>query len=182
LRRTGRACMSNLPEEILVARKFRVVRHTLRDRDGNPHVREIVVHPGAVTVIPLVDDDRVCLIRNFRFAVGKTLMELPAGTLESGEDPAVTAARELAEETGYRAASIEKLCEFYMSPGILSERMHLYLARGLSAGSAALEPGEQIENLIVPWDEAMQMTRDGTIEDAKTLVGLLYFDSMRRQA
>jgi ADP-ribose pyrophosphatase len=172
--------MSAPPEEILVARKFRVVRHTVQGRDGQWHSREIVEHPGAVTIIPLVDDDRVCLIRNFRLAAGRKLVELPAGTLESGEDPAATATRELAEETGYRAASIEKLCEFYMSPGILSERMHLYVARELSAGNAALEPGEEIETLVVPWADAMQMTRDGTIEDAKTLVGLLYYDRLRQ--
>jgi ADP-ribose pyrophosphatase len=113
-------------------------------------------------------------------AVGKTLVELPAGTLEPGEDPAVTAARELIEETGYRAAHLEKLREFYMSPGILNERMHLYLATGLAPGETALEPGEEIETLVVAWDEAVRMAVDGTIEDAKSLVGLLHYDAVRR--
>jgi ADP-ribose pyrophosphatase len=170
--------MSTKPEELLVTRKFRVVRHVTLGRDGKPHVKDIVEHPGAVTVLPLVDDQRVCLIRNDRIAAGKTLIELPAGTLEPGEDPAATAKRELAEETGFRAATLEKLCEFFMSPGILNERMHLFVARGLLPGAAALEPGENIEPLIVTWREAMQMVRDGSIEDAKTLVGLLYYDRL----
>jgi ADP-ribose pyrophosphatase len=171
--------MATEPEEILVTRRFRVVRHILLGPDGKLHVRETVQHPGAVTILPLLDDGRVCLIRNYRIAVDKTLVELPAGTLEGGEDPAMTAERELIEETGYRATSIEKLSEFYMSPGILNERMHLYLARGLRPGPAALEPGEQIETWVVPWAEAMRMAFDGTIQDAKTLVGLLYFDRVR---
>jgi ADP-ribose pyrophosphatase len=171
--------MATESEEILVTRRFRVVRQARLGPDGELYVREIVQHPGAVTILPLLDDGRVCLIRNYRVAVDKTLVELPAGTLEPGEDPALTAGRELIEETGYRAASIEKLSEFYMSPGILNERMHLYLARGLQAGPAALEPGEQIETWVVPWAEAMRMTCDGSIQDAKTLVGLLYFDRLR---
>ncbi len=171
--------MASEPEELLSTRKFRVVRHVTPGRDGTPHTREIVVHPGAVTILPLVDEDRVCLIRNRRVAAGKTLVELPAGTLEPGEDPAVTASRELIEETGYRAARMEKLCEFFMSPGILTERMYLFVARELTPGAARLEPGEDIETLVVDWNEAMRMVFDGTIEDAKTLVGLLYYDRQR---
>jgi ADP-ribose pyrophosphatase len=170
--------MTTQTEELLVTRRFRVVRHVEKDARG-VHVKETVQHPGAVAVLPLLDDERVCLIRNYRVAVGKTLIELPAGTLEPGEDPAVTAARELSEETGFRAATVEKLREFTMSPGILNERMHLFLARGLQSGPSALEPGEIIETLVVPWAEAMRMVFDGTIEDAKTLVGLLYYDRLR---
>lgn len=173
--------MASEPEILLVTRRFRVVRHREIGSDGREHVKDTVQHPGAVTILPLVADDQVCLIRNFRVAVGKTLIELPAGTLEPGEDPAVTAARELIEETGYRAASVEKLREFTMSPGVLNERMHLYLARDLEAGETALEPGEQIESLIVHWDDAMRMVWDGSIEDAKTLIGLFHYDCLRRQ-
>ncbi|MGD9722226.1 MAG: NUDIX hydrolase [Pirellulales bacterium] len=174
--------MSHSSEELLTTRKFRVVRHHTVDRDGRPLSKEIVEHPGAVTIVPLLDDGRVCLIRNQRLAAGKTLVELPAGTLEPNEDPAETARRELTEETGYRAQSIDKLCEFYMSPGILTERMYLYVARGLEAGSLALEPGETIEPLLVTWDEALRMATSGEIEDAKTLVGLLYYDRVRARA
>jgi ADP-ribose diphosphatase len=173
--------MTNPPEELLVTRLFRVVRHREVGRDGKEHVKETIEHPGAVTILPILDDGRVCLIRNYRVAVARTLIELPAGTLEPGEDPGATAARELIEETGYRAATIEKLREFVMSPGILNERMHLYLARGLQAGDSALEPGEKIEPLLVGWSEAMQMALDGTIEDAKTLVALLQYDYVRNR-
>ncbi len=173
--------MTDTPEELLVTRRFRVVRHHLKGRDGLPHPKETVQHPGAVAILPLVDDDHVCLIRNYRVAVDRTLVELPAGTLEPGEDPAATASRELIEETGYRAASIEKLRDFTMSPGILNERMHLYLARKLTAGEMALEAGEEIETLVVPWDEALRMVFDGSIEDAKTLVGLMHYDYLRRE-
>ena len=174
--------MSDDVEVLLSTRRFRVVRHTEQSADGSQHVRETVQHPGAVTILPLVDDDRVCLIRNRRVAVDQTLIELPAGTLEPGEDPAVTAARELIEETGYRAARIEKLLEFFMSPGILNERMHVYAAHGLTAGPTALEAGEQIETLVVCWDDALRMALDGTIQDAKTLVALLYWDRCRKKS
>ncbi len=171
--------MSEHPEELLATRRFRVVRHRLAGPDGRELVRDTVQHPGAVAILPLVGGDQVCLIRNYRIAVGKTLIELPAGTLEPDEDPAVTAYRELIEETGYRADSIEKLREFTMSPGILNERMYLFLAQGLTAGPTALEAGEEIDSLIVSWSDAMRMVYDGTIEDAKTLVGLMHYDHLR---
>ena len=168
------------PDELLLrARRFDVVRHYETLPDGSVHTRESVQHPGAVVILPLVDDAHVCLIRNYRVAVKETLIELPAGTLELGEDPAETARRELIEETGYRAEKIALLSEFFMSPGILNERMRLYLATGLTAGDTAREPGENIQNLVVPWDEAMAMVTDGRIRDAKTLVGLLLYDRMR---
>jgi ADP-ribose pyrophosphatase len=112
--------MPDHTEELLATRRFRVVRHVQTGADGREHVKETIQHPGAVAILPLLDDDRVCLIHNFRIAVGKTLIELPAGTLEPGEDPAATASRELIEETGYRGERLEKLCEFSMSPGITS--------------------------------------------------------------
>lgn len=171
--------MTRSTEELLLTPRFKVVRHFETARDGSIHIRDTVQHPGAVAILPLLDGGRVCLIRNFRIAVGRTLVELPAGTLEPGEEPGHTAARELAEETGYVASSIEPLREFTMSPGILNERMHLFLARGLRAGPTAREAGEKIENLEVPWAEAMQMVDEGEIEDAKTLVGLLFYDRLR---
>jgi ADP-ribose pyrophosphatase len=106
-------------------------------------------------------------------------VELPAGTCEVGESTEATAHRELIEETGFRAERLTPLQTFFMSPGILDEAMHLFLAEGLIPGGASPEPGEEIENLIVSWPEAMAMIRNGQIEDAKTLVGLLYFDRFR---
>ena len=123
----------------------------------------------------------VCLIRNFRVSAGKTLVEIPAGTLEPGEDPRAAAFRELAEETGYHADEMELLAACYLSPGILDERMHVFVATGLTLGQAAREPGEQIENLVTTWAEAVQQIRDGTIQDAKTIVGLLAYLRFREE-
>jgi ADP-ribose pyrophosphatase len=156
-------------------KRFRVEQVEQDMPDGTRHVREIVRHPGAVTILPLLDDGRICLVRNYRASVGQVLVELPAGTLEPGEDPAATAVRELAEETGYRAARFDLLARFYMSPGILDERMHLYLATGLEPGPMALDAGEDIQPLVVALDEAIGMVRDGRIQDAKTIAGLLYY-------
>src|SRR5688500_1418195 len=166
---------------LLETRKFTVVRETVSTPGGKDKTREIVRHPGACVIVPLLADGRVCLIRNFRIAVGETLIELPAGTLEPPELPAKTAERELIEETGYRAAKIELLHAFYASPGFLDEKMHLYLATGLTAGQSAREEGEEIENLLVPFEQAVEMVFRGEIQDAKTIVGLLWVDRLRRE-
>ncbi len=137
--------------------------------------------PGSVVILPLVAPDQVCLIRNYRVAVGETLWELPAGTLEPSEDPAKCAHRELVEETGYRAGKIEKLCEFFVSPGILHERMHLFLASDLSTGAAAPESGEEIEPRVMSLDDALRMIETGEVHDAKTLIGLLLYDRLQKQ-
>jgi ADP-ribose pyrophosphatase len=163
------------PKILLKTRRFNVEQVEQTLPDGAVHTREIVRHPGAVTIIPLVQNDQVCLIRNYRVAVEQTLVELPAGTLEPDEDPAHTAARELIEETGYHAKQITHLHSFYLSPGILDEKMHLYLATGLEPVGAQLEAGEQIENLLVSWKDAIEMVFRGDIRDAKTIVGLLYY-------
>lgn len=165
---------------LLQTRLFRVTREVFRTDDGREHVREIVRHPGAVTIVPVLDDGRVCLIENYRIAVERTLWELPAGTREPNEPPAETAMRELAEETGYRARSIHELTTFLMSPGILDETMHVYLATGLTPGATAHEAGEQITVRPVDWAEAMEMIRDGRIQDAKTVAGLLYYGAFGR--
>ncbi|MFN0018331.1 MAG: NUDIX hydrolase [Pirellulaceae bacterium] len=164
-------------EVLLVASRFQVVREFQKTSEGS-RPREIVRHPGAVVVLPLLDDGRVCLIRNYRISVNQTLIELPAGTLEPGEEPIQNAERELIEETGYRAAKFQKLHAFYLSPGILDERMQLFLATGLTAGETAREAGEEIDNLVVPWDEAIEMAIDGRIQDAKSIVGLLLVDRL----
>ena len=164
-------------EVLLVASRFNVVREFQKTGEGL-RPREIVRHPGAVVVLPLLDDGRVCLIRNYRISVNQTLLELPAGTLEPGEQPIHNAERELIEETGYRAKKLEPLHASYLSPGILDERMHLFLATGLTPGETAREAGEEIDNLVVPWEEAVQMAIDGRIQDAKSIVGLLLVDRL----
>src|SRR4051812_47882507 len=149
--------------------------------NGTMHAHDVVLHPGAVILLPMVSGSQVCLIRNFRVAVGETLIELPAGTIDNREDPLDTARRELAEETGYRAGKLEKLCEFFMSPGILNERMHVFLATELASGAMALESGEEIQTEIVEWDDALAMIDAGQIRDAKTLAALMYYDRIRRR-
>ena len=160
--------------------RFSVVRVSRTLPGENVHAREVIRHPGAVAIIPILQGDRVCLIRNYRISVDRTLIELPAGTLEPPELPEFCARRELREETGYADEQLQKLRQFYVSPGILDEVMYLYVATGLSAGSPSPEAGELIENLVVPWDEALRMVADGRIQDAKTIVGLLSYDGARR--
>lgn len=172
--------MPQQPALLLTTPKFRVVEHVFPATQSRPEVRrQVIEHPGAVTIIPLVDADRVCLVHNYRAAVGKTLIELPAGTLEPNEPPRVTAQRELQEETGYTAQRWRELPGFFTSPGILHERMHLFVAAGLTPGPPAREAGEQIDNLVVPWREAVAMAERGEIEDAKSLVGILLWDRLK---
>jgi ADP-ribose pyrophosphatase len=163
------------PEVLYQAKRFRVERVTQLSPDGTQHARDVVRHPGAVTIVPLLDDGRICFLENYRVAVQERLVELPAGTLEPPEEPVKTALRELAEETGYRAGKIEHLTTLCMSPGILDEKMYVYAATGLVAGELALEEGEDIQLLKLTWDQALEMVRDGRIRDAKTVAALLYY-------
>jgi ADP-ribose pyrophosphatase len=168
-----------MPEELLLTTsRFKVVRDSYQTSNGQIKSREIVRHPGAVVIVPRLDDGRVCLIRNYRISVNQTLIELPAGTLDPQETPQSQAERELIEETGYRAATMRELHSFYLSPGILDERMHLFLATGLTEGAPARETGEEIDNLVVPWAEAIAMIFSGEIQDAKTIASLLYVDRL----
>jgi ADP-ribose pyrophosphatase len=153
---------------------------TIEDAAGRRHPREVVEHPGAVCILPILGDD-VLMVRQFRTPIGQVLLELPAGTLDrqpdgSIEDPAVAAPRELAEETGYRAADWRSLGSFWSAPGFTEELMHLYLARELSAidGYAGPDVDEHLEVRRLPWRAAVAMAAAGEIRDAKSLVGLLH--------
>lgn len=161
-------------------RKIRVAIEETTDASGRQIRRDVVIHPGAVAVLAMLDQDHVCLLRNRRPVVNETLWEIPAGTLEPGEPPDEAAARELAEETGYRAGKLGKLLSFYPSPGVLDEKTHLFLAEDLIAGEMRLEADEEIIPERVSWQQAMQWAMDGTIRDAKTLIALLYWDQARR--
>jgi ADP-ribose pyrophosphatase len=146
---------------------------------GGTIQRDVVLHPGAVAILPLAENGSVCLLRNHRFILDEALLEIPAGTLEPGEPVESAAVRELAEETGYRATTWRKLTEFYPSPGVLSEKTHLFVASGLAPGAMKPEDDEQLEPVLVPWNEALARALDGTIRDAKTLVALLLWDRLR---
>ncbi|MFQ5805095.1 MAG: NUDIX hydrolase [Phycisphaerae bacterium] len=162
-------------------RNFRVEQRDVRGRDGKERRYDLVVHPGAAVVLPILNDGRVVLISNHRFAVGQDLLELPAGTLDPPEPALECARRELVEETGYRAGKLEPLLSFYSTPGICTERMHAFVATELVLGERALDPGERIENTPMEYGEALRAIGDGRITDAKTIVTLLYYDRYVRE-
>jgi ADP-ribose pyrophosphatase len=166
---------------------FRV--DTIERADGSRHQREIVGHPGAVAIVALDDEDRVLLVRQFRTAVGRTLLEIPAGTLDvdptagNVEDPDLAARRELEEETGQRAGRWQKLGSFWTAPGFATELMHLYLATDLrpaDEGRLGPDEDEALVDVRVPLVEAVAAAEDGRIADAKSIVGLLRVDRLLR--
>jgi len=169
-----------MPRELVhTGKKIRVYLETTPGLDGTPIRRDVIEHPGAVAMLPIVDPDHVCLLRNRRPNVNDTLWEIPAGTLEPGENPDLAAVRELSEETGYQAAQWRKLCEFYPSPGVLGERLFVYVASQLTAGQMQPENDEELEPHVVPWSQALAWTLDGTIKDAKTMVAVLLWDRIK---
>ena len=168
--------MSADERTLLENRRFRVVEKTVTRADGQRASVQFVKHGGSVAILPILSDGRICLIRSRRLTVDETLIEVPAGTREPNEPPVETAGRELAEETGYRAGELEELISYYPSPGVLSERMWIYVARDLTAGDPAREPNEEIENFIVEWQDALAMIERGEIRDGKTIIALLAYD------
>ena len=173
---------SQEPERRVIYRgkKIDLALQPIRLADGTIKDREVVIHRGAVAMVAMVDGHYVCLQKNYRYSANKTLIEVPAGTIDPGETPESTAPRELAEETGYRAGRVTKVAEWWVSPGVFTERMHLYLCEDLTAGPAEHQLDEKLENLVVSWDEAVAMAYDGRIEDAKSIVAILLCDRLRR--
>ncbi len=162
---------------------------TVERTDGSRAQREIVGHPGAVAILALDDQDRVLMVRQYRAAAARTMLEVPAGTLDidagSGaiEDPDLAAPRELEEETGYRAGSLRRLTSFWTAPGFATELMHLYLAtelRSADAGRLGPDEDERLELDHVPLDEALARVDRGEIADAKSILALLWLDRLRR--
>ena len=141
--------------------------------DGSIAPRELVIHSGGVCVVPLTDENKVIMVRQFRYAFGEPLLEIPAGKLEKGEEHRSAALRELEEETGAKCTSFEYLGVCYPSVAYLTEKIHMYLARGLSFGKAHLDEGEFLDVIRVPLDEAVEMVMRGEIPDAKTQIALL---------
>jgi ADP-ribose pyrophosphatase len=160
--------------------RFDVEALSIQGEDGKIFRREFVVHPGAVVILPIVDDDRLVMIKNERFAVNKNLWELPAGTLEPAEAPKTTALRELIEETGYSAKSIELMTTFYTSPGISNELMYAYCASELDEVGQNLEETEKITVEILSWTDVLSMIKKGVICDGKTLAALLFYQAFYR--
>jgi ADP-ribose pyrophosphatase len=160
---------------------------TIERRDGSRGRRDLVQHPGAVAILALDAEDRVLMVRQWRVAAGRAMLEIPAGTLDVHEgvteDPFVAAKRELEEETGHRAASWRKLAQFWTAPGFASELMHLYLATDLTAvvddSRLAPDEDEELELQHFTVDEALALVETGAIADAKTILGVLWLDRLR---
>ena len=158
--------------KIYSGRVFDVHVDKLREGDLE-YEREIVVHRGSAVIVPMFDDGTIALVRQYRHAVGDYMLEVPAGGVEDGETLEQAALRELEEEVGVEAASIELLSEFYVSPGFLTEKMYLYLATGLTETTQNLDHDEAIEIERISFSDALDQIRNGQINDAKTIVGLM---------
>ena len=158
--------------EIFKGKVFRVTRDRVSIPGKGEFVREIVRHTGAVVIVPLVSETEVLLVKQYRFAADAQLWEVPAGTLEPGESVQECAARELEEETGYRAGEIRLVLEFYSTPGFCDELMHLFIARKLGPGRQKLDGDESLVTERFHLEQAKEMVVAGEIRDAKTIIGL----------
>jgi ADP-ribose pyrophosphatase len=159
-------------KEVFAGRVFTVTVDTIREGDKT-YQREVVHHAGSAVIIPVFADGTIALVRQYRHPAVRYLLEAPAGTLNRGEVPEEGAARELEEELGFVAARLEKLSEFFVSPGFCEEKMWLYLATDLTGTSQQLEDDEILEIVRIPFSQALSMITTGEIEDAKTIIGLM---------
>lgn len=141
--------------------------------DGRITNREVVEHPGGVAVFAMDQEDKVIMVRQFRYPMGEVVLELPAGKLEPGEDPRDSGLRELEEETGLQPQTFLSMGCSYSSPGILAEKIHLYFAKDLVQGPVHPDDGEFLEVVRIPYDQLMDMVAQGEIKDGKTLAGIL---------
>ena len=161
--------------EVYSGKIVKVHVDTIRQKSGGTTIREVVLHPGGVTAVPVLDDGRLLLIRQFRYPVGKYILELPAGKLDSGQPPLETVARELEEEIGYHAGALTHECTFYTTPGICNESIHLFVARDLTQTTQQLEEGEHITVEAYSIEECLQKMATGEIRDGKTILGILWY-------
>ena len=159
-------------KKVFSGRVFDVTVDTVRETDRT-YIREVVHHRGSSVILPAFDDGTIALVRQYRHPAVKYLLELPAGGRDDQESPEQAAARELEEELGLVAGKLEKLSEFFVSPGFCAEKMWLYLATDLRETEQRLEDDEVIQVVRMPIDRALQMITNGEIEDAKTIIGLM---------
>lgn len=168
-------------EDIFDGALLHVKRDTVKLPNGNEATREWIRHPGASSVIPVLPDGRIVLVRQYRYPIGKVTLEVPAGKLDApDEDPLYCATRELSEETGYQAEHIEKLTTIATTVGFSNEYIHLYVAEGLMPGKQHPDEDEFINVVKVPLDEAVQMVLDGRIYDAKSATSILLVERRLR--
>jgi len=159
-------------ETLLKGRAFLIRRDHLKTPDGRETKFDIIEHGGSVIIVPVDKDGNLIFVRQYRHAAGMDLLELPAGTLEEGEDPAVCAAREIREETGFAADNLKKIGDFYLAPGYSTEFMHVYLARELRLDPLEADADEFLSVEKLPFAEAIQMAERGEMPDAKSLAAL----------
>jgi len=164
---------------IYTGRVVRLDVDTVRFPDGSTGQLELIRHPGAAAIVPCASDPpgadpTILLIRQYRYATGGQLWEIPAGTLDPGEDPEACARRELLEETGVTADRLQRLTSIWTTPGFTTEVIHLYLATGLTTGEPSRERDEFIDVVPQPLSRILELIRDGEIRDAKTVAAILY--------
>ena len=159
-------------QKVFDGRVFKVTVDTVSEGDLT-YQRDVVHHPGSAVIVPVHDDGTVELVRQYRHPAVRYLLEVPAGTLADDERPEAGAARELEEELGLIAEHLEKLTEFFVSPGFLEEKMWVYLATGLSEGKAHPDEDEVLDVVRLPFSDALEMITSGEIQDAKTIIGLI---------
>ena len=159
-------------QKVFDGRVFKVTVDTVSEGELT-YQRDVVHHPGSAVIVPVHDDGTVVLVRQYRHPAVRYLLEVPAGTLADGELPDAGAARELEEELGLVAEQLDKLSEFFVSPGFLEEKMWVYLATGLSEGKPNPDDDEVLEVVRLPIGDALEMITSGEIQDAKTIIGLM---------
>ncbi|GHC73380.1 ADP-ribose pyrophosphatase [Pseudorhodoferax aquiterrae] len=169
-------------EELLRGRFLQVLRDTVRLPDGGSDTREFIVHPGAVMVVPLLDDGRIVLERQYRHPMGRVMVEFPAGKLDAGEDTWTCGRRELLEETGYTAREWAKAGVLHPVISYSTEFIEIWFARGLALQERHLDAGEFLEVFSASVDELLAWCRDGTVTDAKTLSAALWLQNWRAGA
>jgi len=156
---------------------FGVRRDEVLEPTGVRTLREVITHPGSVVVLPVLADNRILMIQQYRYAAKQYLWELVAGRIDPGESVKRAAARELREETGYRAKKLSVFLDVFPTPGFLEERMFVLLAEGLTAGEAQPEDDEKIISRAFTVDELKQMMKTGKLRDAKSIAGILYYST-----
>ncbi len=162
-----------LSEEIFNGVAIHLYRDEILLPNGNKGVREVIRHPGAVCVLPITEEGNVIFVNQFRYALNKVTLEVPAGKLEPNEDPLKAGLRELSEETGLSAEKVDYLGALYTTPALIDEVIHMYIARGLTKGEQHLDDDEFVNTLEIPFEKAIEMVMNNEIKDSKTQTILL---------